>query len=116
LRLVQLHTRLRGDLTRLRQAFLNYLGNAIKFTENGTISLRAIVLKEDDTGFLVRFEVQDTGIGIATEKLRGLFESFEQADASLIHQSVMLAARCAFISVYWPELAAMRPVKWWQGL
>ncbi len=73
---------LRGDLTRLRQALLNYIGNAIKFTEQGSISLRAIKLEEDDTGVLVRFEVQDTGIGIATEKLAGLFESFEQADTS----------------------------------
>ncbi len=73
---------LRGDLTRLRQAMLNYIGNAIKFTESGTVSLRAIKLEEDDTGILVRFEVQDTGIGIAAEKLAVLFESFEQADTS----------------------------------
>ncbi|MEE8366031.1 MAG: response regulator [Gammaproteobacteria bacterium] len=73
---------LRGDLTRLRQALLNYVGNAIKFTEKGTILLRAIKLEEDDNGILLRFEVQDTGIGIEPDKLAGLFEAFEQADAS----------------------------------
>ena len=73
---------LRGDRTRLCQALLNYLGNAIKFTEHGTISLRAIKLEEGDSGILVRFEVRDTGIGIAAGKLSGLFESFQQADTS----------------------------------
>jgi len=73
---------LQGDQTRLRQALLNYVGNAIKFTEQGTISLRAIKLEEDDDGILVRFEVQDTGIGIEPSQLSGLFEPFEQADAS----------------------------------
>ncbi len=73
---------LRGDLTRLYQALFNYVGNAIKFTEHGTISLRAIKLEEDDSGTLVRFEVQDTGIGIAADNLTGLFESFQQADTA----------------------------------
>ena len=71
-----------GDLTRLRQALFNYVGNAIKFTKHGTISLRAIKLEENATGILIRFEVQDTGIGIAPDKLPLLFESFEQADSS----------------------------------
>jgi len=73
---------LRGDLTRLRQALLNYLGNAIKFTEKGSITLRAVKLEENDAGVLVRFEVTDSGIGITLENLAGLFRSFEQADAS----------------------------------
>jgi len=73
---------LRGDLTRLRQALLNYVGNAIKFTRRGTISLRATKLEENDDGILVRFEVKDTGIGIEADKLSGLFEAFEQADTS----------------------------------
>ena len=72
----------RGDPTRLRQALLNYAGNAIKFTEQGTISLRAKKLEEQGDEILVRFEVQDTGIGIAPDKLSGLFEAFEQVDAS----------------------------------
>jgi PAS domain S-box-containing protein len=73
---------LRGDPTRLRQALLNYAGNAIKFTERGTISLRAILLEELGDELRVRFEVQDTGIGIAAETLPRLFTAFEQADAS----------------------------------
>ncbi len=73
---------LRGDPTRLRQGLLNYAGNALKFTERGGIVLRAALLEENGDWLLVRFEVQDTGIGIPPEKLSGLFRPFEQADAS----------------------------------
>jgi len=73
---------LRGDATRLRQALINYAGNAVKFTERGSIELCARLLAEDPKGLLVRFEVQDTGIGIAPEVLSRLFSAFEQADAS----------------------------------
>ncbi len=73
---------LRGDPTRLRQALLNYAGNAIKFTEHGGIRLRARLLEETAAGLQVRFEVVDTGIGIDRDALPKLFESFEQADAS----------------------------------
>lgn len=71
-----------GDCTRLSQALLNYVGNAIKFTEAGTITLRAEVLEEDADSLLVRFEVQDSGIGIAGDVLSRLFRPFEQADNS----------------------------------
>ena len=71
-----------GDSTRLSQALLNYLINAVKFTEHGTIVLRARVLEEGAEKILVRFEVEDTGIGIADEHLPRLFRSFEQADSS----------------------------------
>ncbi|MBS1139224.1 MAG: sensor hybrid histidine kinase [Proteobacteria bacterium] len=71
-----------GDCTRLSQALLNYVGNAIKFTEAGTITLRAVVLEEDARALLVRFEVQDSGIGIADDVLSKLFRPFEQADNS----------------------------------
>ncbi|MFO1198455.1 MAG: PAS domain S-box protein [Burkholderiaceae bacterium] len=74
--------RLRGDLTRLRQALLNYAANAVKFTQRGTITLRARSLRDDADGLVVRFEVQDTGIGIDPARVAGLFEAFEQADAS----------------------------------
>jgi PAS domain S-box-containing protein len=77
---------LEGDQTRIRQALFNYVGNAIKFTEQGTISLRARKLEEHGDEILVRFEVQDTGIGIAPEKLSGLFRAFVQADASTTRQ------------------------------
>lgn len=74
---------LRGDPTRLRQAMLNYAGNAVKFTEKGSIVLRAKLLQENEQGLLVRFEVQDSGIGIAEEHLPLLFESFSQTDVSI---------------------------------
>jgi len=73
---------LSGDATRLRQALLNYAGNALKFTEHGTIWLRAALLAEDVDSVMVRFEVQDTGIGIAPEALSRIFVAFEQADTS----------------------------------
>ncbi|MGB0127588.1 MAG: response regulator, partial [Rhodocyclaceae bacterium] len=73
---------LRGDPTRLKQALLNYASNAVKFTFRGTITLRAQLLEESGDGLLVRFEVQDTGPGIARDVQSRLFEAFEQADAS----------------------------------
>lgn len=74
---------LHGDPTRLRQAILNFAGNAVKFTERGTIRLRARLVEESAEGLLVRFEVQDSGIGIAKENLPILFETFTQADVSI---------------------------------
>jgi len=71
-----------GDPTRLRQALLNFASNAVKFTEQGRITLRALRLGEDQSGIRVRFEVEDTGIGIAPGKLANIFEAFEQADTS----------------------------------
>ncbi|MBK9019522.1 MAG: response regulator [Sulfuritalea sp.] len=73
---------LRGDPTRLRQALYNYLSNAIKFTERGSVTLRARLLEERGEGLLLRFEVADTGVGIDAEKIAGLFHAFEQADSS----------------------------------
>ena len=73
---------LRGDPTRLRQALLNYASNAVKFTERGRISLKAKLLGEIDGDLLVRFSVEDTGIGISAEQIDRLFQPFEQADAS----------------------------------
>jgi PAS domain S-box-containing protein/hemerythrin-like metal-binding protein len=71
-----------GDETRLQQALLNYVGNAIKFTEHGSITLRTIKQQECTDSLLVRFEVEDTGIGIAPETLPCLFNAFSQADSS----------------------------------
>ncbi len=71
-----------GDATRLRQALLNYAGNAVKFTDRGSITLAALPLEETGDGLLIRFEVRDTGIGIPLDKQPNLFEAFEQADAS----------------------------------
>ena len=77
---------LRGDPTRLRQALLNYAGNAVKFTEQGAITLRAILLNANGDDLLVRFEVQDTGIGLTPEQKTRIFEAFEQADLSTTRQ------------------------------
>jgi CheY-like chemotaxis protein len=71
-----------GDSTRLQQALLNYATNAVKFTDSGTVTLRCVAEAETADGVLVRFEVQDTGIGIAAETLAKLFTAFEQADNS----------------------------------
>ncbi len=67
-----------GDAERLRQVLLNLVGNAVKFTHSGEISLR---VKQD--GSAVRFEVRDTGIGIPLEQQKRLFQPFSQADASI---------------------------------
>ncbi len=71
-----------GDSTRLAQALLNYLSNAVKFTELGTITLRIFSTEETPTDLLVRFEVTDTGIGIAPDRLTSLFVAFEQVDVT----------------------------------
>ena len=74
---------LRGDAVRLRQALLNYAGNAIKFAERGSVVLRVRVLEEFDDDLLLRFEVQDDGPGISPAQLARLFQDFEQGDASV---------------------------------
>lgn len=71
-----------GDSTRLKQALLNYAGNAIKFTEQGHVTLRSRVEEESANDVLIRFEVEDTGIGIDPEVADKLFHAFEQADSS----------------------------------
>ncbi|WFP50479.1 PAS domain S-box protein [Methylomonas sp. EFPC3] len=73
---------LRGDPTRLRQAMLNYASNAVKFTERGEIRLLAELLAEDADGLTLRFAVEDSGIGIAADKMPMLFETFAQADVT----------------------------------
>ena len=75
-----------GDPTRLQQALLNYATNAIKFTEQGQVTLRVRVVEEAPTDALLCFEVQDTGIGIGREAMSRLFASFEQADNSTTRQ------------------------------
>jgi CheY-like chemotaxis protein len=72
-----------GDPTRLQQALLNYATNAVKFTETGTVTLRTRQQEETADSMMVRFEVQDTGIGITSEAMSRLFSVFEQADSSM---------------------------------
>jgi PAS domain S-box-containing protein len=71
-----------GDPTRLQQALLNYASNAVKFTESGTVTVRVAIQAETPDSTLLRFEVQDTGIGIPADTLPRLFKVFEQADNS----------------------------------
>ncbi len=73
---------LRGDPTRLTQALLNYTGNAIKFTQAGSIVIHARMVEESDSDLLLRFEVRDSGIGIPEEAMSRLFQAFEQVDGS----------------------------------
>ena len=72
-----------GDMTRLQQALLNYVTNAIKFTKTGAVTLRIRQQEETYEAVMVRFEVMDTGIGITSEALSRLFSAFEQADNSM---------------------------------
>ncbi|MDH5395202.1 MAG: response regulator, partial [Gammaproteobacteria bacterium] len=72
-----------GDATRLKQALLNYAGNALKFTDTGSITIRTLVDNETENTIVVRFEVEDTGVGISDEVVERLFHSFEQADNTL---------------------------------
>jgi PAS domain S-box-containing protein len=71
-----------GDATRLTQALLNLAGNAIKFTERGTVTMRTSVASQTQDAVTVRFDVTDTGIGIAPHEMLRLFEPFQQADSS----------------------------------
>jgi PAS domain S-box-containing protein len=71
-----------GDATRVQQALLNYAINAVKFTEQGSVTLRVGTAAADAASVLLRFEVSDTGIGIAPEAMARLFSAFEQADNS----------------------------------
>ncbi len=75
-------TQLKGDPTRLRQLFINLLGNAFKFTESGTIFFDAKTVSINDTTTKIEFSITDTGIGIEQNVREKLFDSFNQADNS----------------------------------
>ena len=79
-------TQLLGDPTRLQQALLNYAINSIKFTEQGSITLRAKTVEETAENVKILFEIQDTGIGIDPVILPKLFAAFEQADNTTTRQ------------------------------
>jgi signal transduction histidine kinase len=77
-----LRARLRGDPLRLKQVLINLLGNAVKFTEAGSVTLRVRELSRADGHARLDLEVVDTGIGIAPEAQAHIFEPFSQADSS----------------------------------
>lgn len=74
---------LRGDAQHLRQVIINLVGNAIKFTKEGIVELRVSTLEQNASSARLRFEVIDTGIGIAQESQQEIFESFTQAHANI---------------------------------
>ncbi len=73
---------LKGDVFVIRQVLANLLGNAIKFTEVGSVTLSATLLEDYPKSSILRFEVTDTGVGIPADKQHKIFDSFTQADAS----------------------------------
>jgi signal transduction histidine kinase/CheY-like chemotaxis protein/HPt (histidine-containing phosphotransfer) domain-containing protein len=81
-----MHTYLRGDPGRLRQVLLNLVGNAVKFTSRGDVTVEVRSESESDDRLKARFEVRDTGIGIPQDKIGLLFSAFQQADASTTRQ------------------------------
>ena len=78
----QVPTALKGDSARLRQIFNNLIGNAIKFTHTGSVTLQIRKDAEDEQNCTLRFLVRDSGIGIASDKMEHIFDAFTQADAS----------------------------------
>ncbi|SJZ40616.1 PAS domain S-box-containing protein [Trichlorobacter thiogenes] len=74
---------LKGDQTRFKQVLLNLLGNAVKFTEAGTVSLSVAVKEQHEDQLQLEIEVKDTGIGISSQMLETIFEPFTQAEATL---------------------------------
>jgi PAS domain S-box-containing protein len=71
-----------GDSVRVRQVLLNLIGNAIKFTEQGSVDVLALLTQQEGDLSTIRIEVSDTGIGIAEDKINRLFKSFSQVDDS----------------------------------
>jgi signal transduction histidine kinase/ActR/RegA family two-component response regulator len=121
--------RVRGDPMRLRQVLVNLLHNALKFTEEGSVILRVSVAENRADALRIRFEVSDTGIGIAEDQLDSVFDAFTQADASstrrhggsglglaivrqiaqLMGGEVHVASRLGEGSIFWLELPMQRP-------
>ena len=82
----QIPSLIKGDPTRLRQILLNLTGNAIKFTQEGNVTIKTSLVSESVTDATIQFDVIDTGIGIEKSRLNKIFESFTQADDSTTRQ------------------------------
>ena len=76
------HQQVEGDPTRLRQVLTNLMGNAVKFTPEGQVSVTVKKVGDTDQGSRLRFSIADTGVGIAESALKSVFQSFAQADGS----------------------------------
>src|SRR5262249_55151913 len=74
---------LRGDPGRIRQVLLNLLGNAVKFTQSGSVKIVVTPQEQTAQSIHLRLDVRDTGVGMAADRLDRLFQSFSQADASV---------------------------------
>ena len=77
---------IKGDELRLRQILINLIGNSIKFTETGAITLKVIVESKKDNQLELHFMIIDTGIGIPADKQETIFSSFSQADSSITRE------------------------------
>jgi len=77
-----IHRKLLGDPTRLRQALLNLMANAVKFTHTGLVKFSASIAKSDANSTSIRFDVRDSGIGMSEEQIKRIFEPFMQADSA----------------------------------
>ncbi|MFL6657234.1 MAG: ABC transporter substrate-binding protein [Massilia sp.] len=77
---------LQGDPLRLGQVLINYTNNAIKFSDSGNITVRVLLAEDRADDCLLRFEVQDTGIGLSEQEAAKLFHSFQQADTSITRE------------------------------
>ena len=72
-----------GDPLRIKQILLNFVSNAIKFTDHGSVVVRLHCLERNAQDCVIRFDVEDTGIGLSAEECARMFQSFEQADTSI---------------------------------
>ena len=79
----QIKNQVIGDSVRLNQILTNLLGNASKFTEAGTIKIRVKLLENTEEKYLLKFQIEDTGIGIDRENLNKIFDNFKQADVQV---------------------------------
>ena len=112
-------TRINGDPGRLRQILTNLVGNAIKFSQEGEVSILVDLEEDIHTEVFLRFVVRDTGIGIPKNKIAALFDKFTQADSSTTRQyggtGLGLAISKQLVAMMGGEIGATSPVKAQEG-